>query len=195
MRFSRRCWICTLLLTGNFGGVWATEQNHKQNPGREESDHGRPSPWDRFLAQKKLGTECPVDYQLCPDRLGGGCCPKTRVCGTNACLATVETAVTIAHPKITEPPLLKRKLGSIKWDVIHEGIQGQKRDAPQCGSDSQSCAASLNGGCCPNDRICGIDSCYAASTVPATVCGVAGYVACGMAEGGRFFLRMKREPY
>jgi hypothetical protein len=110
----------------------------------------------------------------------------------NACLATIETAVTVSHPKITEAPpapLFKRKLGSNKWDMIHEGIQKQKRDGT-CSAGYQSCAASLNGGCCPNDRVCGTDSCYAPSTAtaPATVCGEAGYVACGIAEGGTFFL-------
>lgn len=194
MRLPGSCWTCSLLMAGHFGGVRATISNNNHKSGRSgKSDYERPSPWDRLFAQKKLGTECPADHQLCPDSVGGGCCPKTRVCGTNACLATIETAVTISHPKITEPPsgaMFKRKLGSNKWNIIHEGIQGQKRDAPQCGAGLQSCAASLSGGCCPTDRICGTDSCYAASTLPATVCGVAGYVACGMAEGGTFFLEI-----
>jgi hypothetical protein len=190
MRFSRSCWFCTLLLTGQFGAVWAIKSNNRRDPGRsKKSDYERPTLWDRFFAQKELGIGSPVGHQLCPTVLGGCGRPKTRVCGKNACLSTIETAVTIANPKITEPPLFKRKLGSNKWVLIHEGIQGQKREAPQCGSGYQSCAASLNGGCCPNDRICGTESCYAASTPPATVCGVAGYVACGMAEGGEFFPR------
>jgi hypothetical protein len=192
MRLSGSSWSCTLLLAGHFGGVWATPSNNKRKPGTSgKSDYRRPSPWDRLFAQKKLGSECPVDHQLCPESLGGGCCPNTSVCSTNACLAAIETTVTFAHPKITEAPLFKRKLGSNKWDMIHKGIQGQKRDAPQCGGGYQSCAASLSGGCCPTDRICGTDSCYAASTLPATVCSVAGYVACGMAEGGMLFHGIK----
>ena len=190
MRLSRSCWSYTLLLAAHFGGVWATISDNKYKSGRSgKSGYEGPSLWDRLPGQKKLGTECPVDNQLCPDSVGGGCCPKTRVCGINACLATLATAVTKSHPKITEAPLLRRKLGSNKWDVIHEGIQGQKRDATECGQGYQLCAASLNGGCCPNDRACGTDSCYATSAAPATVCGVAGYVACGIAEGGTIFLR------
>ena len=42
--------------------------------------------------------------------------------------------------------------------------------------------------------MCGTDYCYAPSTAtaPATVCGEAGYVACGIAEGGMFFLENER---
>ena len=190
MRLSASCWSCTLLLAGYIGGVSAVVSDNKDKSGRSgKSDYRRPSPWDRLFAQKKLGTECPVDHQLCPESLGGGCCPKTKVCGTNTCLATLETTVVVSHPRITEAPsaaLFKRKLGSNKWDMIHEGIQGQKRDATDCGSGYQLCPASLNGGCCPNDRVCGSASCIATSAAPASACGVEGYIACGISEGGMF---------
>ena len=96
----------------------------------------------------------------------------------------VETAVTLAYPKITQAPLLKRKLGSLKWDIIHEGIQGQKRDVASCGVDFKMCPQSMNGGCCPNDRVCGTSSCYASSAASASACGKAGYIACGIDDGG-----------
>jgi hypothetical protein len=192
MRLSAGCWSCTLLLAGHIGGVWATVSDNKYKSGRSgKSDYERPSPWDRLFAQKKLGTECPVDHQLCPDSVGGGCCPMTKICGTSTCLATIETAVVASHPKITQAPpapLFKRKLGSNKWDMIHEGIQGQKRDATACGADYYLCAASLNGGCCPNGRACGTDSCIATSAPSTSACGLAGYVACGMDQGGMLFL-------
>lgn len=194
MRLNASCWSCTLLLVGHIGGVYGTVSDNKyKSGGSGKSNYERPSPWDQLFVQKKLDTECPVDHQLCPDSVGGGCCPKTKVCGTNACLAIVETAVVVSHPKITEAPptpLFKRKLGSNKWDMIHEGIQGQKRDATECGADHRLCAASLNGGCCPNDRVCGTDSCYATSAAPASACGVAGYIACGIAQGGMFFFQL-----
>jgi len=103
-------------------------------------------------------------------------------------LSTIITAmpVTVAHPKITQAPLLKRKLGSLKWDMIHDGIQGRKRDAESCGTDSQLCPESMNGGCCPNDRVCGISSCIAKSAAPASACGKSGYFQCGINDGGKY---------
>jgi hypothetical protein len=96
--------------------------------------------------------------------------------------------VVISYPKITAgPSLVKRKLGSNHWNEIHERIQGQKRDAAQCGASYQSCPASLNGGCCPTDRICGSSSCLPnTSTTITSACGKANYIACGIPEGGTF---------
>ncbi|KAH6680169.1 hypothetical protein B0J14DRAFT_471485 [Halenospora varia] len=98
---------------------------------------------------------------------------------------TSEVVVTIPYPKITEPPMLyRRKLGSNHWDEIHEQIQGQKRDATQCPTDYNLCPKSLNGGCCPTDRVCGSASCLPTSAAPASACGKAGYIACGISDGG-----------
>lgn len=96
----------------------------------------------------------------------------------------IATQVTVAHPKITQAPLLKRKLGSLKWDIIHDGIQGRKRDAASCPTDFQLCPESMKGGCCPNDRVCGTSSCFAKSAAPASACGRSGYIECGMNDGG-----------
>ncbi|TVY17896.1 hypothetical protein LARI1_G004187 [Lachnellula arida] len=96
-----------------------------------------------------------------------------------------EAVVTVAYPKITEgPSLLKRKLGSNRWDLIHEGIQGQKRDATACPADYNLCPKSMNGGCCPNDRICDTSSCLPTSAGPSSACGKVGYTACDIADGG-----------
>lgn len=101
--------------------------------------------------------------------------------------ATRQTTVVVGHPKITPAPsLLRRKLGSNHWDSIHEGIQGQKRDATSCPADYQLCPQLLKGGCCPNDRVCGESSCLPASAGPASPCGMSGYVACGIDDGGKF---------
>jgi hypothetical protein len=97
----------------------------------------------------------------------------------------IETIVTESHPRITEAPLLRRKLGSNKWDLVHEAIQGQKRDATICPSDYQLCPQSMNGGCCPTDRVCGTDSCSPATTGPPSACGTVGYMSCGIDQGGK----------
>jgi hypothetical protein len=46
----------------------------------------------------------------------------------------------------------------------------------------------MNGGCCPNDRVCGTSSCFAATAAPASACGMSGYIACGIDDGGEYFL-------
>lgn len=114
----------------------------------------RPEEWPRIFAQQKLAS------------------------------VIVETSSTVYHPKITAAPILKRKLGSNKWDLIHEGIQGQKRDATSCPADYQLCPQSMNGGCCPSDRVCGTSSCFASTAAPASACGMTGYIACGINDGG-----------
>ncbi|PVH80002.1 hypothetical protein DL98DRAFT_460232 [Cadophora sp. DSE1049] len=98
---------------------------------------------------------------------------------------TVRSTIIVSYPKITDgPSLVRRKLGSIKWDVIHNGIQGQKRDLTSCPVDYNLCPKSMNGGCCPKDRVCGTSSCFPSSAAPASACGTSGYVACGIPEGG-----------
>jgi hypothetical protein len=105
--------------------------------------------------------------------------------GVSVVTFTSKSAVVISHPKITEAPsLLKRKLGSTKWDLIHEDIQGRKRDASVCPADYNLCPENVGGGCCPTDRVCGKESCLPASTAPASACGKLGYTACAIAEGG-----------
>jgi hypothetical protein len=196
MRLTAPSWGYIVVLVGYIRGAYAVGPSPKQKSGNSgKSDYKIQNPWGRFIDQEKLGVNCPVDHRLCPDSMGGGCCPKTRACGTNACLATVETAVTMSHPKITEAPVVKRKLGSNKWDMIHEGIQQQKRDATECPEDYQMCPASLNGGCCPNDRVCGMSSCIATTAAPASACGLAGYIPCAIADGGIWSIENKCVVY
>lgn len=100
---------------------------------------------------------------------------------------TIRSTIIISYPKITEgPSLVRRKLGSIKWDMVHNGIQGQKRDLASCPVDYNLCPKSMSGGCCPKDRVCGTSSCFPISAAPASACGKSGYTACGIPEGGAY---------
>jgi hypothetical protein len=99
------------------------------------------------------------------------------------------STVIVAYPKITEgPPLVRRKLGSNHWGLVHEGIQGQKRDATICATDYSLCPQSLGGGCCPIGRVCG-----SSSAATASACGQVGYYGCGVEEGGQCFSRTRSE--
>lgn len=38
---------------------------------------------------------CPESYQLCPESLGGNCCPEDRSCGTSSCYATTTAPMSV----------------------------------------------------------------------------------------------------
>lgn len=102
-------------------------------------------------------------------------------------ITVTSTAVLQAYPKITVAPIVRRKLGSEKWDLIHEGMQAQKRDGESCPTGFQLCPQSLNGGCCPNDRVCGASNCLVSSTSTAVAmgCGKENLFACSLEDGGK----------
>lgn len=150
------CWSCAVVILVQ--GVLADIPESKDEHYESQTGYDqRPEEWPRIFPQKWLGSK------------------------------VIETSTnTFYHPKITQAPILRRKLGSNKWDAVHEGIQGQKRDATSCPSDYQLCPQSVNGGCCPNDRVCGSSSCYAAGAAPVSACGKVGYIACGIDDGGKY---------
>jgi hypothetical protein len=166
MHITGICWACAVVLL--FPGVLADGPENNLSPRSPEKGY----------VQRAGGERPRIFAQL---RL------ETRLVQTSITSTMYETSTTstIYHPKITEAPVLRRKLGSNKWDAIHNGIQGQKRDATSCPSDFQLCPQSMKGGCCPNDRVCGTNSCYAAAAAPVSACGKAGYIACGIDDGGR----------
>lgn len=106
-------------------------------------------------------------------------------------ITITSTAVIEAYPKITVAPLMRRKLGSYKWDSIHEGMQAQKRDGESCPAGLKLCPQSLNGGCCPNDRECGTSSCLLPSTSTAAQLGCGNrndLFACSLEAGGELLI-------
>jgi hypothetical protein len=157
MRSTSICWSCAVAIAvGYIGGSYASTPDNYYGPGESNSGLG---PAD--------GAQKVVEGQ--------------RIVGS---VPTSTTPAVISWPKITEGPSLgKRKLGSNHWDLIHERIQGQKRDATACPTDYILCPQSLNGGCCPSDRVCGSSSCNPASAT-ASACGYSDYFACGSEAGG-----------
>lgn len=186
MRLGGPCWKRTaVLVAGCITLVLASNSNNDYRESSEYLQNQTPQLEEQKIVVPVLpGTPASGDEQertSCEDAneeamFGGG---EVFVTTT-----TTEVDVTVTHPKITEGPLVKRKLGSERWNLIHEGIQGQKRDATSCPSDYQLCPKSLNGGCCPNDRVCGASSCLPTSAGPTSACGMLGYVACAISDGG-----------
>lgn len=93
------------------------------------------------------------------------------------------TVLAKAHPKITAAPVIKRKLGSTRWETTHKRLQAQERDGETCQKDYQMCPKELGGGCCPKDRACGTSSCLPL-TATGLACGRENYIACGIEAGG-----------
>lgn len=105
--------------------------------------------------------------------------------------STLSSSTTVSYPQITTgPSLVKRRLGSRYWENILEKIPVGKRDSAQCPVSYDSCAADLNGGCCPNDRVCGSNSCLAQTSTVGFACGRENYIACGIPEGGLYWLHL-----
>lgn len=189
MRMIRGCWVCTAALVAGCvrGASESTSNNLRKSRDSELSNPDNIG--KRVDAERVIVTvvtkESIVGGQDVLETDDGGSPFRGDTDPDMVRITTTQSAVTVAYPKNAEAPLVKRKLGSNRWDIIHEGIQGQKRDATRCPADYQLCPKSLNGGCCPNDRACGSSSCLPTSTAPASACGKLGYVACGMSDGGR----------
>jgi hypothetical protein len=189
------CWSCTAALAAGYVGVaWATASDDEYKLGKSgESNYTPRERWPELDGQEIVVEGIPAELaasngQKMPELEDMS---EATVAGVQQMLVmttTREAAVTVTYPKITEgPSLLKRKLGSNHWDLIHEGIQGQKRDATSCPADYQLCPKSLNGGCCPNDRVCDTSSCLPTSAGPTSACGKLGYTACDISDGGKNF--------
>jgi len=189
MRVTGTCWSTAALAAGFLGVAWASiSENEEKSPRPGKSNY---TPQDRLGGQKIVvgaePAEVVAENEDTMSQLED--MNEATVESIQKILVTTttsETAVTVTYPKITEAPsLFKRKLGSSRWDLIHEGIQGQKRDATACPVDYQLCPKSVGGGCCPNDRLCDTSSCLPTTPGPSTACGQVGYVACGQDDGGK----------
>lgn len=101
-------------------------------------------------------------------------------------LSVTSGEVILAHPKATAAPVIKRKLGSKRRDVVHEVLRPRKRDGDTCPKDYQMCPRSLNGGCCPKDTVCGENGCLPSAATTASACGRQNFFACGLEHGGMF---------
>ncbi len=171
---SEICWRCTVGQAAELiQGSWSSFFPEKHTPGNSTRQKN---------SDQNIDTRLPSPQSVeCGQRILGQA-------------PTLWSTVVLAYPKITEgPALVRRKLGSNHWGLVHEGIQGQKRDATICATDYSLCPQSLGGGCCPIGRVCGSSSCYPSSAATASACGQVGYYGCGVEEGGQCFSRTRSE--
>jgi hypothetical protein len=66
-------------------------------------------------------------------------------------------------------------------DKAHDGLLGRRDGA--CQSGWFGCAASFDGGCCPNNYACETNYCYATTAGPSSACGKQGYYNCPIDSG------------
>ncbi|TVY84862.1 hypothetical protein LSUE1_G001312 [Lachnellula suecica] len=186
MRVVGASWSCTFTIAACYVGVaWASVSNKEfeSKPPNYTPQNSWPFDGQEILDAPISGKVVSGSEQQAPKESRNT--DEVTLSSVQKILVTTTTKeVAVLHPKITDAPLVRRKLGSNRWDLVHNGIQGQKRDATACPIDYQLCPKSLNGGCCPNDRVCAVSSCLPTSEGPVSACGKLGYVACGISDGG-----------
>ncbi|KAK3392592.1 hypothetical protein B0T20DRAFT_60120 [Sordaria brevicollis] len=125
------------------------------------------------LRLKRRGDDdltCPVNHSLCPESMGGGCCPDQYECASDACSATTAalgTACGIVGYYYC-PITAGQGCCPEGWvcDTVRGCIApyGVTNTFTSCPASYKLCPASYNYGCCPNSMGCAIDACY--STEP-----------------------------
>ncbi|KAK1779388.1 hypothetical protein QBC45DRAFT_137217 [Copromyces sp. CBS 386.78] len=126
-----------------------------------------------LLRLKRRGDDhltCPVNHSLCPESLGGGCCPDQYECASDACSATT-AALGTACGKVGYyfcPITAGQGCCPDGWvcDAVRDCIApyGVTNTFTSCPASYKLCPSSYNYGCCPNSMGCAVDACY--STEP-----------------------------
>ncbi|KAH7347562.1 hypothetical protein B0T11DRAFT_142654 [Plectosphaerella cucumerina] len=122
------------------------------------------------LARRDV-TACPVNHNLCPATLSGGCCPTAYDCATDSCYATTSAQQTC-----------QGNVGYFQCAMEYEGgccpvgticrrggrcVPPEDYTVPlQCPTNYFQCPSSLNFGCCRTGMACAASACY--STQPST---------------------------
>lgn len=185
MRSAGTCWSCATGLSAIFfQGIQASDTD-KRSDKREDSNKLGKKSNARPNQDQKVVNEDSNDRSAKSQagQLVQGLAPTPRPTQTQS--SRTETL----HPQITPgPALFRRKHGSMRQDMIHDGFFAlAKRADESCPTSYQLCASSLGGGCCPQSGYsCGTSSCLPTSASSASACGFAGYVACDIADGGMF---------
>ncbi|KAK5031850.1 hypothetical protein LTS07_004471 [Exophiala sideris] len=136
---------------------------------------------------------CGSGYTSCPNNPGGGCCIPGYACYDVGCVqtstATVSTLLSASTTTVTSYTTITPSVSSITTTSTSTttttsttSTQSASTLSPQvltvtrtvtvtstpnvltCSTGYQSCPASLGGGCCPTDRLCGSANCPASPT-------------------------------
>ncbi|KAB8300051.1 hypothetical protein EYC80_000289 [Monilinia laxa] len=124
--------------------------------------------WDKvheaIQAQKRDASECPIDYQLCPKSMNGGCCPNNRSCGASSCYLSSASPASACGVSGYTACGIDAGGGCCPngYSCATDGCSASLgvSYSETCGVDSYLCPASLNYGCCKNGMGCGLNDCY-----------------------------------
>lgn len=117
---------------------------------------------------------CATDHSLCPDSVGGGCCPSRYECATDSCYATT-AGVTSACGKTGwfACPAADSggccPVGYVCGPTDCTAPAGVTNTYTSCPNNYYLCPASFNFGCCKTGMGCAPNACYSTDPVTATV--------------------------
>ncbi|KAK0705417.1 hypothetical protein B0H67DRAFT_383272 [Lasiosphaeris hirsuta] len=117
---------------------------------------------------------CATDHSLCPDSVGGGCCPSRYECATDSCYATT-AGVTSACGKTGwfACPAADSggccPVGYVCGPTDCTAPAGVTNTYTSCPNNYYLCPASFNFGCCKTGMGCAPNACYSTEPVTATV--------------------------
>ncbi|KAI9819435.1 MAG: hypothetical protein M1832_003998 [Thelocarpon impressellum] len=103
---------------------------------------------------------CDLGFTKCSDNLGGGCCIPKYVCVEIGCgpgpelASLLFTTLTATTTKLSNPPT-----ASPSTNTTSSTTTSARQSTTTCTSGFKSCPASLGGGCCREDRLCGAAAC------------------------------------
>ena len=123
---------------------------------------------------RRDGAVCPADNSLCPDSLGGGCCPPRYECATDSCYATTAGITSacgkegwFACPAADSGGCCP--VGYVCGPNDCSAPVGVTKTITSCPANYSLCPAEMNFGCCQSGMGCGLNACYSTAPVTTTV--------------------------
>ncbi|KAK0639429.1 hypothetical protein B0T16DRAFT_243827 [Cercophora newfieldiana] len=128
------------------------------------------------LLQRAAST-CKTDYSLCPESVGGGCCPSQYECATDSCYATTAGVTSACGKEGWFACPLDSSGGCCPVGYVCGAQEctapaGVKTPVTTCPFNYNLCPASLNYGCCMNGMGCALNACYSTTPVTSTIISV-----------------------
>ncbi|KAK1829271.1 hypothetical protein QBC39DRAFT_357105 [Podospora conica] len=174
----RRAWSCTscvaLLLSAVFGGGAQASHVRPKNGLVHRVAKAQITPPPSLLPRDGDGAVCQADHSLCPESLGGGCCPSRYACATDACYATTAAIASacgkegwFACPAADSGGCCP--VGYVCGPTDCSAPVGVKNTITSCPASYYLCPAEMNFGCCKNGMGCAPNACYSTAPVTTTV--------------------------
>ncbi|KAK0740144.1 hypothetical protein B0T18DRAFT_202826 [Schizothecium vesticola] len=172
----RSVWSCTscvaLLLSAVFGrGALASHVRPKEGLVHRVAKAQITAPPS---LRPRDGAVCPSDHSLCPESLGGDCCPSRYACAADSCYATTAAIASacgqegwFACPAADSGGCCP--VGYVCGPTDCSAPVGVKNTITSCPASYYLCPAEMNFGCCQSGMGCAPNACYSTAPVATTV--------------------------